>query len=482
MARDPEKDLALLQIDPQDIFGNSVHFASFTSISPDYTYTPSVGDTVVARGYPWVGANTLTETQGIVSGTYEYNGHDYIKTDALIAGGNSGGPLIRDGKIVGINTFLIGGSSDPSLGYSLLVSEGEQFIRSALTKVTKLQKNDSQFAPFLQKITDISQAEILEDSLITFRFPIKYNITTYIPGSSIDGQISRENNVAVQDFSFLHFRIPALKTPEDIRYFLSAQSFFPFSYDVKFKTVMIGGQSFYEVNTLGNTAGDKTKTQYIYFKIIDDHLLVLRLSAPYSNETTYETIQKNIVAFLGGITFPSKFSFPSARAIRVDDADISLQPSKNSLLDFRSNFFPYDGIVSQFMTDEQDLLTMREYLGNLWSYAQISVVPNSFYTEGVTAADLLSRLKESPYFTQGTDTRLITYKGHDGFIACDARSELSVFDERNAQQFITQCEMILLVGTNNSHFLSLFYFTDRRFKDEIYTRMQAYLDRSIVIA
>ena len=121
IARDAEKDIALLQIDSTDIFGHPVNLASFTVLPIDYSYAPNTGDTVVARGYPWVGANTITETQGIVSGTYAYNNNSYIKTDTLIAGGNSGGPLIRDGKMVGVNTFLTGGSSDPALGYSLSI-------------------------------------------------------------------------------------------------------------------------------------------------------------------------------------------------------------------------------------------------------------------------------------------------------------------------------------------------------------------------
>jgi S1-C subfamily serine protease len=84
-----------------------VNFSIFSVLPIDYTYIPTAGHPVIARGYPWVGANTITETQGIVSGTYSYNDNNYIKTDTLIAGGNSGGPLIREGKMVGVNTFLI---------------------------------------------------------------------------------------------------------------------------------------------------------------------------------------------------------------------------------------------------------------------------------------------------------------------------------------------------------------------------------------
>jgi len=181
IARDPDKDIALLQIDTNDIFGRPVNFSNFTTLSLDTNYSPNTGDVVNARGYPWVGANTITETQGIVSGTYAYNGNTYIKTDTLIAGGNSGGPLVRDGKIVGINTFLIGGNSDPALGYSLSIREAKSFIDTSLTKTTKLQTNNPKFSPFLQTVTDASQKKSITDPLVTFNFPTKYNVTTYIP-------------------------------------------------------------------------------------------------------------------------------------------------------------------------------------------------------------------------------------------------------------------------------------------------------------
>ncbi len=217
----------------------------------------------------------------------------------MIAGGNSGGPLIRDGRMIGVNTFLIGGFFDPALGYSLSISEAQDFIQAALTKTTKLQTNNPKFSPFLQTVTESSQRRSLTDSLVTMNFPTKYNITTYIPGAYIDGQIAEESTTAVYGFSFIHLNTPSLKTPEEIRYFLSSQSFFPFWQDIKFKTVTIGGQSFYQVDSLGNTAGDKGKTQYLYFKIVDErHLLLLQLATPYSNETTYDAIQKNITAFL----------------------------------------------------------------------------------------------------------------------------------------------------------------------------------------
>jgi len=84
--RDETLDLALLKIDPTDIHGNRVDFAMFPVLAIDYDYVPKTQDDVVATGYPWIGAETITETKGIIGGTVQYNDNTYIKTDTVIAG------------------------------------------------------------------------------------------------------------------------------------------------------------------------------------------------------------------------------------------------------------------------------------------------------------------------------------------------------------------------------------------------------------
>jgi len=98
----------MLKIDPVDIYGNPVDYTKFSTINIDFSYEPKNQDETIAIGYPWIGADTISETKGIVSGVSEYNGYKYIKTDTLIAGGNSGGAFVRDGKLIGIPTFGIG--------------------------------------------------------------------------------------------------------------------------------------------------------------------------------------------------------------------------------------------------------------------------------------------------------------------------------------------------------------------------------------
>lgn len=133
------------------------------------------------------------------------------------------------------------------------------------------------------------------------------------------------------------------------------------------------------------------------------------------------------------------------------------------------------------MVTYDDLFSLRTYLGNLWSYAQISIVPNSFYTEDTTADELLSRLREVPYFSENTESNIVSYKGHEGFIVCDNSNWSQVVDEKNTTHNTAQCEVIFLVGTDDSHFLSLMFLTDKRNKADIYSLMTQYLDKYVTV-
>ncbi len=98
---DPDSDVAVIKIDAKDL--THLELADSDKLE--------VGEWVVAIGNPFRLSQTVTA--GIVSAkgrsgfslaTFE----DYIQTDAAINPGNSGGPLLNlDGKVVGINTFII---------------------------------------------------------------------------------------------------------------------------------------------------------------------------------------------------------------------------------------------------------------------------------------------------------------------------------------------------------------------------------------
>ena len=69
---------------------------------------PRLGSTVVTLGYP-AGGLQVSSTRGVVSRieeqVYVHSGKDVhatVQTDAAINGGNSGGPVVQDGQVVGV--------------------------------------------------------------------------------------------------------------------------------------------------------------------------------------------------------------------------------------------------------------------------------------------------------------------------------------------------------------------------------------------
>ncbi len=78
-----------------------------------------LGDQLRVLGYPGIGGDTITLTSGTVSGFTEerdITGRAWIKTDATISGGNSGGSAVdSDGNLVGVPTIAGSGANvDPT--------------------------------------------------------------------------------------------------------------------------------------------------------------------------------------------------------------------------------------------------------------------------------------------------------------------------------------------------------------------------------
>ncbi|MEX1018293.1 MAG: serine protease [Litorilinea sp.] len=107
---DPELDLALVQInalldDPEAALPANL---GLTAIPRGDTSELMISDTINIFGYPGIGGNTPTLTRGLVSGFLDddRNGiYEWIKTDAVLSSGNSGGLATNDqGQFVGVPT------------------------------------------------------------------------------------------------------------------------------------------------------------------------------------------------------------------------------------------------------------------------------------------------------------------------------------------------------------------------------------------
>jgi S1-C subfamily serine protease len=104
-------DLAVIQI-RSDISGNQVA-VDLPTVALGDSDRVELGGTLRILGYPGIGGQTITFTEGAISGFTSERGIDgraWIKTDATIAGGNSGGMAVDDqGRLVGIPTRVSSG-------------------------------------------------------------------------------------------------------------------------------------------------------------------------------------------------------------------------------------------------------------------------------------------------------------------------------------------------------------------------------------
>jgi len=123
LARDPDVDLALLSIDASGL----------TPLQPA-PVSPRVGEMVFAFGHPWGQRNTVT--RGIVSALVSAQNRrgetlPVVRSDAPLAPGNSGGPLVNaKGEVDGINAMIIGGDQSVSIAASVAT----EFVTKVLAK------------------------------------------------------------------------------------------------------------------------------------------------------------------------------------------------------------------------------------------------------------------------------------------------------------------------------------------------------------
>lgn len=118
-----QADLALLKVE------NETFFKGVTPLS--FGPLPEMEQKIVVYGYPMGGA-TLSATIGVVSRvehhSYAHSGETFlaVQVDAAVNPGNSGGPALSDGKIVGVVMQVI--SKSQNIGYLVPVSIVQHFI------------------------------------------------------------------------------------------------------------------------------------------------------------------------------------------------------------------------------------------------------------------------------------------------------------------------------------------------------------------
>lgn len=114
VAQSPELDLAVMKVKSR-IDGKSIRGLKLPYLPIGDSDVIELGDFLSIFGFPGIGGDTITFTSGNVAGFTKERQvrarRAWIKTDATIAGGNSGGTAVDlDGKLVGIPTQAAAGT------------------------------------------------------------------------------------------------------------------------------------------------------------------------------------------------------------------------------------------------------------------------------------------------------------------------------------------------------------------------------------
>ena len=124
LARDDERDLALLSLDADGL----------PAIEPGDSQNLRPGEWVFALGHPWGVAGAATA--GIVIGAgaempeMPASGREWIMVSLRLRPGNSGGPLVdARGRLIGVNTMMTG----PEVGGAIPVHAVKEFVRRAMS-------------------------------------------------------------------------------------------------------------------------------------------------------------------------------------------------------------------------------------------------------------------------------------------------------------------------------------------------------------
>lgn len=119
----PEMDLAVLELEPTNLFADA-------PVLPIAESLPKLGTQLEILGYP-TGGTTQSITEGTVA-RIEYTAYLYqarglrIQIDAGVNPGNSGGPAIHDGKLVGVVFSRL--QAGDNIGYLIPCTEIRDFL------------------------------------------------------------------------------------------------------------------------------------------------------------------------------------------------------------------------------------------------------------------------------------------------------------------------------------------------------------------
>lgn len=400
ISRDDKLDISMLKIDPVDIYGNPVDYTKFSTINIDFSYEPKNQDETIAIGYPWIGADTISETKGIVSGVSEYNGYKYIKTDTLIAGGNSGGAFVRDGKLIGIPTFGIGWWGENTMGYALSIKEAKIFIDENIAKEAKQNTMTKliDFNKYRSTIENINSSLQLKDDIFDIKFPNDYQVSDYTKNNFIEITLKKQKDTGINYLRIYVEKSPNLDTERKKFYYLEQSWFYSKDYQKLLKK-NIGWIEFYYAVDKTDLSNGESSWGNSYKAIIEDHIVTINLDAPFYDEKRNKEIKKEVENIFAGIKFIPK----------------NLSTIKNN---FSTNIPKID--IKNLNTAIIDTGKYKLYLWkNLYEYIDINLNELVEYNgKGKNVSEIYDTLLKD---IDSSEKSLIKFKWYEWYIVCSDR-------------------------------------------------------------
>ncbi len=332
ISRDDKLDISILKIDNKDIYWNTVDYSKFKTIDIDFNYEPKNQDDVIAIWYPWIWADTISETKWIVSWISEYNGYKYIKTDTLIAWWNSGWAFIKNWKLIWIPTFWIGWWD--SMWYALDIREAKSFIEENINKPSVKSPITSliDFNSYRMIIENINNSLKLSDDIFDVILPSDYQISNYIKNISLDIELKKQKDIWVNYLSLYLEKAPKIINEKQKLYYFETKWLYNKEWQklIKKNINWIDYYSPIDKNDLSNWNSNWSNS---YFAIENWYLIMINIQAPFYDEKRNKEVKEEVEKLLSSI----KINLDNFSKIKTEFSTnvpkIDIKSNNNSIVD-----------------------------------------------------------------------------------------------------------------------------------------------------
>lgn len=339
IASDKDLDIALLKIETINNYSSQDTFSHLNLNTSDLT---SVNDEVTALGYPSIGGDTITITRGVVSGKEDKHNKSWLKTDAVMSYGSSGGAAIdSNAGIIGITSSS---HSDTlgSLGYIINVTSLNSWIDSNIKKTPQSNSLTIRAEDLAKKIINIKNSnEFINNAPgYTVTKPSDWNFTheDEVTVSIDDKSDDTGGIVSITNVKFpyeVDTSIVEASIKRDLSFLSSLATI------VKNEDVLINGNKAKKV--ILSAVGEQHNFYYIP---IDNYLL--KISYNYGEDDKDKNKIDNI---LNSLTLIDSGEYSEKREYTHDNPKFNINLSNNwVLLDRNSKSYPL------FITNKQNKL------------------------------------------------------------------------------------------------------------------------------